>query len=383
MSLGSRTVLNLGRILVAVLFVASLGIVAQTPEPFDTGDMEMGAAAPSSARTKVDQDVLARFDAAYRRAGSATRPVFDMYLPILGTATLLDYLERRFPDCHSQGHDLGRALYALRKDVGIALREVGTRCSSAVMHGVIGEAFGTTDLGSIARTMNEFCAADAVAEIHRPGNCAHGIGHALMFTTGDDVDRSLNACLYFSVPGMRYYCATGVFMEYLVPKRKGMARPVLHDPCDLYPRYAAACYRYRAKTMLSELGGDRDRLLRECQSLQGSLRLGCFHGLGATLTGRLIGDPALLGRFCGRGDAKDRIMCIEGAIEKLADQDETKAMSACAMLEGGDKEVCTAAAKWKMYRLDKPSMPLYHDSKLVETRQPLVVQPMAHEHHHP
>ncbi len=93
-------------------------------------------------------------------------------------------------------------------------------------------------------------------------------------------------------------------------------------------------------------------------------------------------NPGLLGRVCGQGDANDRIMCIEGAIEKLADHDETKAMAVCATLAGDNKEVCAAAAKGKMYQLGKPSMALYHDSKLAEAREPIANQPKAHEHNH-
>ncbi len=51
-------------------------------------------------------------------------------------------------------------------------------------------------------------------------------------------------------------------------------------------------------------------------------------------------------------------MCIEGAIEKLADGNEQKAWAACASLVGENAIVCKAAAREKMYRLHKPTMPL-------------------------
>ncbi|MDP9178584.1 MAG: hypothetical protein M3O61_12960, partial [Gemmatimonadota bacterium] len=176
-----------GRSFFAILLsLAGVGCTEETPNPSDPDIAEMGTAL-RAPKAKVDARALARFDAEYRREKAASRRVFEEYLPILGSAALLDYLEGRFPECHRQAHDLGRALYALRKDVGTALRECDTRCTSACMHGVVGEAFGTTDLGSIAGTIDEFCASGAMAEIHKPGNCAHGIGHALMFTTGDAV----------------------------------------------------------------------------------------------------------------------------------------------------------------------------------------------------
>ena len=59
------------------------------------------------------------------------------------------------------------------------------------LHGVVGEAFGGSGLTNIASAMKDFCTTGAMAEIDKPGNCAHGIGHALMFSTGDEVDRAL------------------------------------------------------------------------------------------------------------------------------------------------------------------------------------------------
>ena len=355
----------------ALASVASLTL-AQTPipphpsPPPDDAEMSRAGARPASA--PVDRAVLAKFDADFRLRGPS-RALYEKYLPILGTAPIFDYLEGRSAGaCHGEAHDLGRVLYRLRKDIGASLRECGTRCTSACMHGAVGEAFGTTDPSSIVASMNGFCAVGAMAEIHKAGNCAHGIGHALMFAAGDDLGSALNGCLYFETPGMRHYCATGVFMEFM-PKRKRTAD--WHAPCNLYPAFAAACYRHLAGFMLADLNGDYGGLILQCQSLQGSSRLGCFHGVGGTLIGPLMTEPSLLGRVCGRGQASEQVLCIEGAIEKLADLDPAKAAAACATLGGTNKGVCLAAAKEKLYRLGKPSMPLYHDASWAATRKPL------------
>jgi len=83
-------------LLLATLAASSCG-GPPSPKPSDPDDWEMGVAAAPSARAKVDPRVLARFDVEYRRASGASRPVFDEYLPILGSAALLDYLEGKFP----------------------------------------------------------------------------------------------------------------------------------------------------------------------------------------------------------------------------------------------------------------------------------------------
>lgn len=338
----------------------SSSMLAQAPKPSELDDVEMGKSETPAAKSIADPILIEKFKLEYQQARGKTRLVFEKYLPTLGAGPMLDYLEEIYPSCHAQAHDLGRALYALRGDVGVALRECGTRCTSACMHGVVGEAFGNSDPASIAEKMNSFCDSGAMKEIHKPGNCAHGIGHALMFTTGDDVDAALNACLYFDQPGMRYYCATGIYMELLIPVRKGTPRTELHDPCDLHPEFAAACYRYRARTLLAVLE-TRDKLLEACLSLDEPMRRGCFHGLGSTLTQLLESEPHLLRQYCTNGSVEDQALCVEGAIEKFADFDKDAAIPVCNILEGELKKVCLDAVESGMYALDKPTMRFYFE----------------------
>jgi len=59
------------------------------------------------------------------------------------------------------------------------------------------------------------------------------------------------------------------------------------------------------------------------------------------------------------GNHNERITCIEGVIEKLADYNEEEAMNICYFTEGEYRKVCESAAREKMYRLDKPSIGLY------------------------
>ena len=136
-----------------------------------------------------------------------------------------------------------------------------------------------------------------------------------------------------------------------------------HYPCDTYTLYPAACYRYRGPEMLDAYDDDSERFANECLRLSGARRLGCFHGLGAALIGRVADEPASLGRDCGHGTADDQAMCIEGAMEKLADHNEPIARKACRKLDGAKLDVCRGALEGKMYRLDKPTMPLYVNSK--------------------
>ena len=107
------------------------------------------------------------------------------------------------------------------------------------------------------------------------------------------------------------------------------------------------------------MGAGLERLTKECLGLPDRQRRGCFHGLGKLYQWKVAKNPYLLGRVCHNGSQEDQIVCIEGAIEKLADFNYQKAIRACLSLIGKNLEVCAAAAKNKMYRLNKPSMAYY------------------------
>ena len=56
---------------------------------------------------------------------------------------------------------------------------------------------------------------------YSPGDCAHGVGHALMWLADYDVQPALDACKLFVEPPLAYYCATGAYMEYVTERDPG------------------------------------------------------------------------------------------------------------------------------------------------------------------
>jgi len=360
-------------IIVVGLFsvLAVLSVVACTQKPqriesVDLYDVEMGVedTAAQTSWDSADPTLKGQFTEEYNSTKNK-RKVFEKYIDPLGAGAMLDYLEQRYQRCHGQAHGLGKAVFAHSKDINKALRTCGNRCTNACMHGVVSEAFGGKELEEITSKMTGFCKEGEMSKLHKPGNCAHGIGHALMIITKHDIDRSLSGCEEFSTPGMDYYCATGVFMEY-----RGMLRykivhgekvkqPTLHYPCDTYTKFPAACYRYMMPIISYKLNNDRQMLVEECLKLPDPQRLGCFHGYGKMNIRKVYSRPALLREICDVGTRENQIMCIEGVIEKLAEYDQRSAMIACSILEGENAKVCYEAAKEKMYRLNKPTLKLY------------------------
>jgi tetratricopeptide (TPR) repeat protein len=335
------------------------------PNPLDAAEMGTRAEdALALSRLLERAETLQKFATDYFSAGWQTRPVFEKYLDTLEPGAMLDFLETVNPYCHEEAHELGQALFARHRAIGPALGACQARCGTGCMHGVLKEAFGgaapAAPPAELKKQMAGLCFEGEMAEMYQPGNCAHGIGHALLALAGRDLGEALAACASFGNPAREYYCATGIFMEYeMEPVDENVPAPSLHYPCDTYTRYPAACYRYHAFALWPALGEDRARFVAECRSLPEPRRRGCFHGLGAVHMRAISTDPPLLAEVCQQSSPAEQAVCIEGAIEFLADYNQPKAIAACAALQGENAAVCDRAAREKRYRLDKPTMKLY------------------------
>jgi hypothetical protein len=342
------------------------------PPPSDMTRQPAGKAAPAP-----DFALFTRFGNEYRQSSATPRPVFERYLPTLGAAAMLDFLEATYPQCHGQAHDLGKAIMAREQSLAVALEVCGNRCTSGCMHGAIAEAFGSEDLALLVQKMNGFCLSDEMKS-YQPGNCAHALGHAFMLITARSIPEALNACLYFDLEPMRFYCAGGVFMEAIDGSEAPRQWPSTLAPCDAHPQFPAACFRYRLPHLFAEFGGNLANVARLCQDLEPAQRRGCYHGLGALVRT----TPHRIAQTCGGGNAEEQTVCIEGAIEKLADFDDEASLTLCATLPAGMADACREATRGGMYRLDKPTNRLYYDAALVGERRPLPAPAHAHHDHH-
>lgn len=321
-------------------------------------------------KTVPDEKTLRQFSDDYFSADTQKRAIFDKYLGELGADAMLDFLESTYPQCHGESHELGQSIFAKYKKIGAALGQCKARCTTGCMHGVLVEAFREYTFEDITGQLAGFCKDDMTA-MYKPGNCAHGTGHALIMVTNYNIAEAIKGCSTFLDPAMQYYCASGVFMEYLQERKHSTTDPQqpesLHFPCDTYTQFPAACYRYKTLEILEAFEGDTEEafeddmeeVAEECLALPRERRLGCFHGLGWAYIEDIGDDPALLSEVCRYGTSDDQTVCIEGAIEKLSDFNKETALSACSALKGENASVCRAAAEEKMYRMNKPTMGLY------------------------
>ena len=300
------------------------------------------------------------------RTGKDKRPLYEAYLDVIGANGILAGIEEVWPRCHAEAHDAGRVIFARVRDLGSSLRICTDRCATGCMHGVLTEAFaGATDntvsngqvnLGLMMRAMHEGCYKNAEMVSSRPGNCAHGIGHALMVHAQYNIPEAIEACAGFPEPAMRYYCATGAYMEYVTEYDTEDAKSKsLHYPCDTYD-YPAACSRYKMYYVAQryyKANRSVEDLVHECATLTGKFRLGCFHGLGNAHMWLIASGQISIKSVCGHGTDDERFMCLEGAMERMGQYYEKTALAVCEQLEGQDRQVCFTAVENKMYNMKK------------------------------
>jgi len=327
---------------------------------------EMGGAQVSDLFVEPETVQRARTDFVkkLRYAGKNKRPLYEEYINVIGANGILDGIEKLWPKCHSQAHDLGKIIFGQVHDIGKSLRICAGRCYSACMHGVLMEALTEEhaddrhiDIAALKPVMNALCYKNTeILSSYSPGDCAHGVGHALMFLAGYDIPKAVGVCAEFDNPAMEYYCATGAYMEYVGKHDREDAKiRSLFYPC-VNNDYPAACLRYKMTNVVRRhyLAKKKiDELVHECEKLSGKFRLGCFHGLGNGHMWGIAHDKMSIKEVCLHGPEDEQFMCIEGAMERMGKYSEKRALEVCEELEGKNKETCLIAVEHKMYSMEK------------------------------
>ena len=354
---------------------ARLGYAIDAPKNAETDllSLEMGEspAATTPDLLFVSPEKVVKERAAFEtklpveRRKKRLRPLYETTIDQIGANGILDGIEKLWPRCHSQAHDLGKVIYARLGDVGLGLNVCADRCYSGCMHGVLMEAFSTLQTSAydhinvreLQSVMNDICYKNkAMTDAYRPPDCAHGVGHALMFLTKYQIQKALNACAGFGDRAMKYACVTGAYMEYVTERHsEDQKTRSLFYPCDSHP-YPTACGRYKVPYVTFDYyrqGKTLGVLIQKCLELKGNFRRGCFHGLGNAHVSFIVQNLVSIKDVCLSGTKQDQMLCIDGAMERMGKYHGDRALEACADLQGEHRTVCRAAARRKMYHKDK------------------------------
>ena len=299
------------------------------------------------------------------------KSLYEKWIDIIGANGIIDTVQKVQPLCHDIEHDLGKVIYARVGNVGDALRTCNDSCSSGCMHGVLMEFFQKkvtaqddhVDLDDVKSKISSICGSKvnpgnpAMYSIYKQGDCAHGVGHALMFLSNYDIPKAISYCKLFDTPQMAYYCATGAYMEYVTTHdaQDTKNQKDVFYPCDQV-EYPSACFRYKMAHVVPRLydqGTTLEQMQQACLNLKGKYQLGCFHGLGNGHYPFAANGMVTVAKLCSSGDHDDQYVCIEGLIERLARYLPDIAKNQCSTLSGWQNDLCKQDVGHALYDLKK------------------------------
>lgn len=255
-----------------------------------------------------------------------------------------------FRSCHALAHEIGRASFEKYQDFATALKYKDDLCNSGYLHGVIENYFnGRADIDSL---MAGLC--DAYPE-HKfmSWQCHHGVGHALMYFSDNDLPASLARCARYADSFARTACTGGAYMENASGEPTAHPSKFLSDsdinfPCnESYAIESQTCYIYVPARYLSlNENGSLEDMLGACDEVDVSHRDYCYQGAGDRIAKAYLGRFDAVQNTCGVLEGGGRAACIKGAVDFYIGQYGTAEQTGlfCSSLDGDDRFSCIESA---------------------------------------
>lgn len=242
-------------------------------------------------------------------------------------------------NCHSIGHEIGRAAYKKYFNVDTALEYATELCGSAYIHGVIEER--TARSKDIFTEIKKMCQPNS-------GNCFHAVGHGLMYYTGNDIPKAVQICDTLFTNAQKSFCSEGIFMEHFntdisVHLDKYLSETNVFYPCsDQKLLYKGACYFYAPDYYLHLHRDDYIGILTLCNSVEQGFVLTCINGIGSRTMKRNIKDPKFVESICMHAKPDQAKYCIDGMTSYYLVHFYSleKGKELCNMLEDSNKPQC-------------------------------------------
>ena len=284
------------------------------------------------------------------------------FMQHFGMRKVLDIFEAEeskpqiFARCHEVTHYLGRLEYKNKQSIMEAYKECSPVCHGGCYHGVIEGYFLQKNISVYGNPniTGEILKACGKLEDYEQSRlyyeCQHGIGHAMMLITGDELPDSLKLCDSLRNSEEREACYSGVFMEssssstndYHTSKYTKADDPLY--PCDILDdRYLRLCYSYQSSYFSIITKYSWDETIKLCNMVPEKYRDGCFKIMGSNQVGftqnqTLMKDDCYLIK-----DDKMRDFCVQGVVDSLGGRykgDINRIVNFCGAVNYENKESC-------------------------------------------
>ncbi len=194
--------------------------------------------------------------------------------------------------CHAVMHEIGHRAAHEYGSLGSAFFQGSDLCQNGYYHGVVEELLRNRSVASVSPAeLRGFCAnatyysSSTLATL----NCVHGIGHALIYMTGDNLPESLLRCGDMATDEHRSQCATGAFMQHwfaeeLRGEREGSAVD-LSQTCIYMLGDQESCWLVKSAKEISQSENGKERAGGYCRALETAAnQRACTDGLVESTT---------------------------------------------------------------------------------------------------
>lgn len=263
-----------------------------------------------------------------------------------------------FTNCHEVMHYIGRDIYRKEGSVPNALGSCSHVCFEGCLHGVT-EGFvlekhlsiGTGNDEQIASEIPTICGKrEAYEKTQLFDQCIHGIGHAAMLLTENDVPRALKLCDFLRVVMENELCYSGVFMENSNsstnkdhPSKYVKANDPFYPCAILEEKYRKMCYELQSFKLIEFIKNDWQKTFTMCSKIDRKYQAVCYKSLGSTQVGFTQDDEVRRKNcdFAPPGYYRD--VCVRGVVGALATRyggDVAKIISFCNIADAINKKAC-------------------------------------------
>src|SRR5882724_2818348 len=247
--------------------------------------------------------------------------------------------------CHALTHELGFAAYTKYKNFATAMKYQDDVCNSGYLHGIIESYFSNTN--DIFTTMKTICSNYSPTSFIG-WECYHGIGHGLMYFTGNALPWSLSLCHSYTDRTMRSACVNGVFMENFNTDQKLHPSRYLKSNDPLYPCQKQitedkdTCYLYAPTYYLSLHKNEYQQTIVWCKKAEDSYRQTCITGVGGQMMKENSNNPTFVEKTCMNANQSGKDSCIAGMVGLYINHvgNITEAKTLCPKLKKENQAIC-------------------------------------------
>lgn len=322
----------------------------------------------------IESDMLSKIHVCFEKTAGKTscyKEAADDILKHTSLQKALSFLEKNqikpeiFQSCHEMAHFLGRTQYSQIKDVGKALSDCLPICFSGCYHGVLEQylidknlSFDNQYDSRLAKEVPGLCGKREGYEQRELYNqCLHGLGHALMFLTDNELPKSLKLCdeLKSAADNLNKmsdgeWCYSGAFMENSTSSTnkdhpsKYLSRVDPMYPCNILDeKYLDMCYALQSFYFADFVNYDWRKTFQLCQKVPYLYQATCFRSIGQNLVG-FTQDLNLIKTNCGlTQEVETEKYCIQGVILALNSKyggDYSRMVQFCSIIDTKYKKSC-------------------------------------------